>query len=265
MFCSACRGSSRGNRSIRARQHRENDTFYRDSRDAGRWPLSTLHDRCRAKAEAEIAAHPEAQQRAVEEAKREAERAEEKRRDQYDTAANLFADVHPAANRLVNSVQENAFTTVWEGGPEFTRADLRRQIGAVPGREYGQDDDETNDEMPNALPKAWEHLDCLAAAGERDSDRWVELVDGARDVMAYAYGQPGPVVLEKTPESWQVLVHTDSPLPGRLGRTCPCTPSSAPRRARPHPCPRWQEEGPHAAWFAFLADEVPAIDALRET
>ncbi|MGW0920619.1 XRE family transcriptional regulator [Streptomyces sp. NPDC002755] len=56
MFCTACRGSSRGNRSIRARQHRENDTFYRDSRDAGRWPLSTLYDRCRTKVDAEIAA-----------------------------------------------------------------------------------------------------------------------------------------------------------------------------------------------------------------
>ncbi|MGW1786338.1 hypothetical protein ACWCQQ_45815 [Streptomyces sp. NPDC002143] len=151
--------------------------------------------------------------------------------------------------------------------------------------------------MPSALLKVWAHLDRLAAAGELDSDRWAELVDGARDVMAYAYEQPGPVVLEKTPESWQVLFHTDLPLPGEQGADLPVysvvrtaqlraghdwevvEPRLAARglarygfadavsagHALTLACARWQEEGPHAAWFAFLADEAPATEALRET
>jgi hypothetical protein len=283
------------NRSIRARQHRENDTFFRTLRDADRWPLSNPHDRCRTKAEAKVAAHPEAQKRAAEEAAWEAERAEEKRQDQYDTAAHLFAEVHPAANRVVNSMQENALTTVFEGGPEFTRAEVWHQIGAEPGADYGQDDDETNDEMPNALLKAWEHLNRRAAAGELDTDRWAELVDEARDVMAYAYEQPSPVALEKTPESWQVLFHTESPLTGaqwaampvhsvvrtaqlraghdwhvaeqrlaarglvRYGFPDAVSAGHALSLARA----RWEEAGPHSAWFAFLRDEAPAIEELR--
>lgn len=115
--------------------------------------------------------------------------------------------------------------------------------------------------------------------------------------MAYAYEQPGPVVLEKKPESWQMLFHTDSPLTGEQGADLPVhsvvrttqlraghdwevvEPRLAARglarygfadavSARHAPtlaCARRQEEGPNAAWFAFLADEAPAIEALRET
>ncbi|MBV1940819.1 hypothetical protein KUF83_30255 [Streptomyces sp. BV286] len=285
------------NRSIRPRNHHENDAFYRDLRDADRWPLSNVHDRCRTKAEAKVAAHPEAQKRAAEDAAWEAERAETKRQDQYGTAAHLFADVHPAANRVVNSYQENAFTTVWEGGPEFTPAEVWHQIGAQPGADYGQDDDESNDAMPGALLKAWEHLDRRAAAGQLDADRWAELVDEARDVMAYAYEQPGPVVMDKTPESWQVLLHTESPLTGeqwadmpvhsvvrttqlRAGHAWTVTEQRiAARGLTRYGFPdavsaghalwlarkRWETEGPHSAWFEFLANEAPAIEALRGT
>ncbi|MGW1786337.1 hypothetical protein ACWCQQ_45810 [Streptomyces sp. NPDC002143] len=80
--------------------------------------------------EAKVAAHPEAQQRAAEDAEWEAARAEEKQLDRYDTAATLFTDVHPAANRLVNSVQANPFTITWESGPEFTRAEVCVGVGA---------------------------------------------------------------------------------------------------------------------------------------
>ncbi|MDX2545922.1 hypothetical protein ACOT81_38330 [Streptomyces sp. WI04-05B] len=55
---------------------------------------------------------------------------------------------------------------------------------------------------------------------QTDRPRALHLLEAAdfqplsRDVVAYAYGQPGPVVLEKKPESWQMLFHTDSPLTG---------------------------------------------------
>jgi hypothetical protein len=284
------------NRSIRPRNHQENDAFFRTLRDAEQWPLSNLHDRCRAKAEAKVAAHPEAQKRAADEAAREAQLAEKKRQEQFDTAAHLFADVHPAANRLVNSLQENAFTTVWEGGRQYTPAEVWGQIGAEPGAYYGQEDDETNDEMPRALLKAWEHINRRAAAGELDDRRWAELLDEARDVMAYAYAKPGPVVLDKTPESWQVLFATESPFTGerwadfpvvsvkrtvqlraghdwdvverrlagaglsRYGFPRAVSAGHALRLAQE----RWETEGPHAAWYALRRDEAPAIEALRE-
>ncbi|MFD9248317.1 hypothetical protein [Streptomyces bottropensis] len=284
------------NRSIRPRNHQDNDAFFRPLRDAERWPLSNLHDRCRAKAEAKVAAHPEAQKRAAEEAAWQAELAEKKRQEQYDTAAHLFADVHPAVNRLVNSIQENAFTTVWEGGPEFTPAEVWWQIGANPGAYYGQEDGETNDEMPRALLKVWEHINRRAEAGELDDRRWAELLDDARDVMAYAYALPGPVVVDKTPESWQVLFATESPFTGERWADFPVVSVKRTDRLRAghdwdvverrlagaglsrygfadavsagHALSlaraRWEAEGPHAAWFRFLAEEAPVIEALRE-
>ncbi|MFB6505554.1 hypothetical protein ACFC07_22315 [Streptomyces sp. NPDC056099] len=284
------------NRSIRPRNHQENDTFFRALRDAERWPLSNLHDRCRAKAEAKVAAHPEAQQRAAEEAAFEAAQAESARQERYATAAEMFAEVHPAANRIVNSLQENSFTTAWEGREEFTAAEIWGQIGAEPGAMYGEDDDETNPDMPEALLKAWQYLDRLAASGEL-SERWdAARVDAARDEMAFAY-ERAPLTLDKTPESWQVLFHSNSPLTGERWADLPVhsvvrtvqlraghdwevveqrlAAQSLARYGFPDAVSaghalslakeRWEAEGPHAAWFEFLANEAPAIEELRAT
>ncbi|MFI9052460.1 hypothetical protein [Streptomyces sp. NPDC053427] len=283
------------NRSIRARSHRENDTFFRTLRDADRWPLSNLHDRCRAKAETKVAAHPEAQKRAAEQAAYEAERAEAKQQEQCDIAAHLFADVHPAASRLVDGLQENALIPAREGGQKFTPSDVWGQIGAEPGAYYGRDDAETNDAMPEALLSAWQHINRLAAAGELDTDRWDDLLTGARDALAPAYEQAAPV-LGKAPGSWQVLFHTDKPLTGeqwadfpvhavmptvrlraghdwhvidrrldgaglsRYGFTDAVSAGHALSRARKH----WETHGPHAAWYRFIAEEAPAIEILSE-
>ncbi|MGW7090014.1 hypothetical protein ACWGH2_41895 [Streptomyces sp. NPDC054871] len=291
-------GEALCNRRIRAHGFRDNAAYYRTlaRTESKVWPTSQVHDRCRAKAEAKVAAHPEAQQRAAELAAWEAERAEAKRQEQCGMAASLFGDLHPAASRLVDGLRENADTTVYEGGPEFTPSDVWGQIGAEPGAYYGDDDRETNDAMPEALLNAWQHINRRAAAGELDWDRWDDLVADARDRLALAYEQPTRPVFDKTPESWQVLFHTDKPLTGeqwadlpvhsvvpterlragqdwhvidqrldaagvsRYGFRDAVSAGDALRLARKH----WETHGPHAAWFRFLADEAPAIETLRE-
>lgn len=280
--------------SIRARNHGYQAAIYRPFTWLLPMPLYRVHELCRIKAEAKVAEHLEAQQRAAEKAAFEAAQAEHARQERYGTAAEMFAEVHPAANRIVNAFQENAFTTAWEGREGFTSAEVWGQIGAEPGAMYGDDDGETNPTMPEALLKAWQYLDRLAASGELN-ERWDPArVDAARDEMAFAY-ERAPLTLDKTPESWQVLFHTETPLTGaqwadmpvhsvlrteqlraghdwevveqrlaarglsRYGFPDAVSAGHALSLARA----RWEEEGPHAAWFAFLDEDAELIESVR--
>lgn len=287
-------GTALCNSRIRPWNHRENGSYFRPLTAFTHLPLYRVHDRCRTKAQALADAHPDAQQRAAEQAQHDAEQAEAKRQEQHHIAASLYAEVHPAAERLVTSLQENADTTAQERGTGFTPAQVWGQIGWDPGALYGQGDGETNDAIREALGEAWDHINRRAQAGELNfEDEWTDLVTAARDVLAPAYTQPGPVSLDKTPASWQVLWHTKSPLTGerwadfpvhsvvrteqlRAGHDWdviqrrlteqglsrygfPAHGDYPPARSAAHALgmarEQWQTQGPHAAWFE-LANEI---------
>ncbi|AWI32639.1 hypothetical protein [Streptomyces tirandamycinicus] len=299
------------NRRIRAHGHRD-WTWFRTLADAEAFPLSNIHDRCRAKAEAKVASHPEAQKRAAEDAAWEAELAEEKRQDQRATAAFIFGETCYTASYVVTAFQANADDTVAEGGPQFTPAEIWAQIGDVLG-DYGPDAmaHYTEERTPvAALIATWNHVDDLAVAGTLSGDRENELIAEARAVLAAATAaataedddqddeQPETstgVTLAKNPRSWQVLLHTDSPLTGARWADLPLhsvvpaeqlcagqdwhavdqqlTARGLTRYGFPHAMSaghaldlarkRWEAKGPRAAWFAFLREEAPAIEAMR--
>ncbi|MEU0857475.1 hypothetical protein ABZ352_18830 [Streptomyces griseofuscus] len=216
---------------------------------------------------------------------------------QYANAARLFATLHPAAAEIVNAYQKNAIDTVVEGGARFTCGEVWGQIGAEPGQRLAWNTDDDPEEWATAdgFNTAWAHLNRLAAAGKLDMRRWDDLVTEARDVLAAASARPAPVVLDKRPSSWQVLWHTNSPLTGEhwadlplhsvvrtsqflAGQDWPVAEQRLAARglsrygfrdavsaghALELARERWQHEGPHAAWFAFLTEEAPAIEAMR--
>ncbi|MGC4950979.1 hypothetical protein ACLQ2N_32910 [Streptomyces sp. DT224] len=299
-------GKALCNRRIRARGHRDNTAYYRSTArvEADVWPGNLLHDRCRDKAEAKVAAHPEAQQRAAEDAAWAAEIADRKRQEQYRTAMFVFGETCYAANHAVVSYQENADTTIAEGGPEFTPVQVWGHIdGGLD--DYGPAEMAhcTEERTPVAALRAtWYHLDALARAGALSGELEEEEIAEARTVLAAATvaalaeesDDPAPVVLDKTPESWQVLFHQTSTLTSDRWADLPLhsvvrteqllngygwrevdmsltarglarygvTASSA-GHALMVARKRWETEGPHAAWFRFLAEEAPAIEALR--
>ncbi|MFI5859298.1 hypothetical protein [Streptomyces parvulus] len=217
---------------------------------------------------------------------------------QYADAARIFAALHPAALAVVDAYQRNALDTIAEGGPRFSPADIWGHIGGEPGA-YLKHDWETDPNewaTPDGFNKVWAHLDRLATAGKLSLSRWDELVTEARDLLRQESHRTPPVVLEKNPGGWQVLFATKSPFTGerwadmpvvsvkrtaqlraghgwdvverrldgaglsRYGFTDAVSAGHALHLARK----RWETEGPHAAWFQFLTEEAPAIEALRE-
>jgi hypothetical protein len=214
---------------------------------------------------------------------------------QYAYAAQLFAVLHPSAAEIVKAYQDNAVDTVAEGGPRFTPEDIWGQIGAEPGQRLG--DNWANDPeewgTPEGFITAWEHINRLAAAGKLTMTRWEELVQEARDVLAAASGRPAPVVIDKRPSSWQVLFAPDAQPAGerwadmpvvdvirttqyragrewhvvddrlaarglkRIGFPDAVSAGHALKLAQEW----WQAQGPHACWFEFVANELPAVTA----
>ncbi|MET9528181.1 hypothetical protein [Streptomyces coeruleorubidus] len=216
---------------------------------------------------------------------------------QYADAARVFAALHPAAAEMVNAYQKNAIDTVAEGGPYFPPSEIWGQIGAEPAQRlaWGAEDDPEEWATADGFNKAWDHINALAAAGKLDMRRWEDTVSAARDVMRIHSVRSEPVVMEKASRSWQVLFSTKSPLTGADWAGFPVVSVQRTARLRAgqdwhvverrleaeglarygviavsagHALTvaraRWEEEGPHSAWYAFLRDEAPAIEALRE-
>ncbi|MER6230930.1 hypothetical protein ABT169_17525 [Streptomyces sp. NPDC001616] len=216
---------------------------------------------------------------------------------QHADAALMFAALHPAAAELVNAYQKNAIDTAVLEGRYFSPSDIWGQIGAEPGQRlrWGAEDDPEEWATPDGFQKAWDHLNALAVAGKLNMSRWDDTVTAARDVMRVHSVREEPVVMEKVSRSWQVLFSVNSPLTGENWADFPVV--SVQRTARllcgqdwhvverrleaeglarygviavsaGHALTvaraRWEEEGPHSAWFRFLAEEAPAIEELRE-
>ncbi|MER7761546.1 hypothetical protein [Streptomyces sp. NPDC097619] len=116
-----------------------------------------------------------------------------------------------------------------------------------------------------------------------------------RTATAHLPAPAAPVVLDKQPSSWHVLWHTDSPHTGQHWADLPVhsvvgtaeflagrdrrvaeqelaerglshydipdavSAGDALERARA----RWEAEGPHAAWFAFIAEDAELIESVR--
>ncbi|MEU1221310.1 hypothetical protein [Streptomyces microflavus] len=155
---------------------------------------------------------------------------------------------------------------------------------------------------PDGFNAAWARLNRLAADGKLDLTRWEETVTAARDVMRTHSVRTEPVVLDKRPSSWQVLWHTDSPLTGEQWADLPVHSVvrtaqflagqewhvaeqrlaaqglsrygfSAHEDFPPNPVSaghaltlaraRWETEGPHSAWFAFLDEDPELIESVR--
>ncbi|MGA5411503.1 hypothetical protein ACPCSC_30150 [Streptomyces lavendulocolor] len=217
---------------------------------------------------------------------------------QYADAAQVFAALHPAAAEMVNAYQKNAIDTVAEGGPYFSPSDIWGQIGMEPGQRlaWGAEDDPEEWATAGGFIEAWDHIDDLARAGKLDVSRWDDTVSAARDVMRVHSVRDEPVVLEKVSRSWQVLFSVNSPLTGADWAGFPVVSVQRTARLRAgqdwhvverrleaeglarygviavsagHALTvaraRWEEEGPHSAWFRFLAEEAPAIEEPRET
>lgn len=216
---------------------------------------------------------------------------------QYANAAQFFAALHPAAAEIVGGFQRNALDTLVEGEPRFSCGEVWRQIGAEPGQRLDWNADDNPEEWATSagFNAAWAHLDRLAAAGKLRMDRWDTTVTEARDVLAAASDRRAPVVLDKRPARWQVLWHTVSPLTGEqwadlpvhsvvrtsqllAGQEWPVVEQRlAARGLSRYGFPeavsaghalalaraRWQSEGPHAAWFAFLDEDIALIDSVR--
>ncbi|MFC8538059.1 hypothetical protein ACFUJY_29665 [Streptomyces sp. NPDC057249] len=215
---------------------------------------------------------------------------------QFADAARVFAALHPAAAELVNAYQANAIDTVVEGGPNYSPSDIWDQIGAEPAQRLTWRAEDDPDEWATAdgFNKAWEHLNALARAGKLNVSRWDDTVTAARDVMRVHSVREEPVILHKESRSWQVLYSTQAQPTGPNWADFPAV--SVQRTARllageqwhavsqrleaeglarygviassaGHALmvarKRWETEGPHSAWFRFLAEEAPAIEALR--
>lgn len=216
---------------------------------------------------------------------------------QYADATRIFAALHPAAAEIVNAYQKNAIDTAVQEGRYFSPSDIWDQIGAEPGQRlrWGAEDDPEEWATADGFNKAWAHLDRLATAGKLDMRMWDDTVAAARDVMRVHSVRPEPVIMAKESRSWQVLLSTKSPATGANWADFPAV--SVQRTARllagqdwhviqrrldaeglarygviavsaGHALKvarqRWETEGPHAAWFRFLSEEAPAIEALRE-
>ncbi|MGW0757102.1 hypothetical protein ACWD1Y_11540 [Streptomyces sp. NPDC002814] len=217
---------------------------------------------------------------------------------QYADAARVFAALHPAAAEIVNAYQKNAIDTAVLEGRYFSPSDIWGQIGAEPGQRlrWGAEDDPEEWATADGFQKAWDHINALAAAGKLDVSRWDDTVSAARDVMRVHSVRDEPVVMEKVSRSWQVLFSVNSPLTGEDWANFPVVSVQRTARLRAgqdwhvverrlaaeglarygviavsvghalHVArKRWETEGPHAAWFEFIANEAPAIEALRET
>ncbi|MEU6632901.1 hypothetical protein ABZ905_32145 [Streptomyces parvus] len=216
---------------------------------------------------------------------------------QYADATLIFAALHPAAHEIVKSYQQNALDTVVEGGPFFSPADVWGQIGAEPGQRlaWNAEDDPEEWATADGFNAAWAHLDRLATKGELDASRWGEMVTAARDVLrTHSVRTEEPVVMTKESRSWQVLFAKESSLSGAEWADFPVV--SVHRTARlksgddwdvvhrrldaaglarygviassaGHALhvarARWETEGPHSAWFAFLAEDAELIESVR--
>ncbi|MFC8640100.1 hypothetical protein ACFUC2_04990 [[Kitasatospora] papulosa] len=218
---------------------------------------------------------------------------------QYADAAQIFAALHPAARAVVDAYQRNALDTIAEGGPRFSPSDIWGHIGGEPGvyLKHDWDTDPNEWATPEGFNKVYSHLDRLATAGKVSLSRWDELVTEARDLLRQESHRTPPVVLEKDPGGWQVLFATKSSFTGERWADMPVVSVKRTSQLRAghdwdvverrldgaglsrYGFPRavsaghalnlarkrWEAEGPHAAWFRFLAEEAPAIEELRET
>ncbi|WP_404949078.1 hypothetical protein HFP70_35435 [Streptomyces sp. ARC14] len=215
---------------------------------------------------------------------------------QYADATLIFGALHPAAAEIVKAYQQNALDTVVEGGPFFSPADVWGQIGAEPGQRLAWNAEDDPDEWATAdgFNAAWAHLDRLATNGELNASRWGEMVTAARDVMRTHSVRTEPVVMTKESRSWQVLFAKESPLTGAEWADFPVVSVHRTARLRSgddwhvvnrrldaaglarygviassaghalHVArARWETEGPHSAWFAFLSEDAELIESVR--
>ncbi|MFD7764131.1 hypothetical protein [Streptomyces microflavus] len=216
---------------------------------------------------------------------------------QHADATRVFAALHPAAAELVKAYQGNAIDTVAEGGPYFSPTDIWGQIGAEPGQRlaWNAEDDPEEWATADGFNAAWAHLDKLATAGALDLTRWDDMVAAARDVMrTRSVRTEEPVAMTKESRSWQVLYAKESPLTGAEWADFPVV--SVHRTARlkcgddwdvvnrrldaaglarygviassaGHALhvarARWETDGPHSAWFAFLNEDAELIESVR--
>ncbi|MFJ4342635.1 hypothetical protein [Streptomyces sp. NPDC088915] len=256
------------NRRIRPGGHREGRSHFFTRDRAETFPLSHTHDRCRDKLTEAAAANK---------ARSERDRA------QYILAADLFAALHPAARKVVESYRGNVIDTLNEGGPYFTPADVWGHIGAEPAVWLTEDGWATAE----GFNEAYSFIDRRAAEGTLTRHHWDLTLSKAREVLAQ-HAAPVPLTTDKAPVSRQVLYFLDSPLTGehrydlpvhsvvrtdwlRLGRPWevidarlaeqglarygfPRAESNGHALAMART--RWEEEGPYAEWWDVIKPEL---------